>query len=65
MLWEKLIRQFVSPAETSGLLQMLDQINAALHRGYNLAKTEMRRLFTLGHMNREIFMLVLGNMWGT
>ena len=59
---EKQILQFVSPPDTTGLLQPLDHINAKLHSAYRTAKDG---LITSAHMNRESFMNILGEIWPT
>lgn len=57
---EKEIIQFVSPPDTTGLLQPLDQINAKFHTSYNEATKE---LFIDDHINRETFMILLSKIW--
>ena len=54
---------FVSPADTTGVTQLLDQINQKLHLEY---KTSKEGLFTpwMTTINREGFMLTLSEMWG-
>ena len=59
---EKDIYQFVSPPDTTGLLQPLDQINSLLHRAYTESK---KNLFVGRHINRETFMCMLGELWPT
>lgn len=61
---EKEIRQFVSPPDTTGpgLLQPLDQINSAFHTAYRDAKED---LVVSSHINREVFMTILGDIWPT
>ena len=56
------ILQFLSPPDTTGLLQPLDQINAALHSAYRRGKQEM---LVDEHINREKFMNILDGMWST
>ena len=57
---EKQILQFVSPPDTTGLLQPLDQINSSLHSAY---RNETENLFTDDHINRETFMVLLAKAW--
>ena len=58
---EKKIRQFVSPPDTTGLLQPLDQINSMLHSSYRKC---LENKFDSGvHLNRESFMLILAEIW--
>ena len=58
---EKQIYQFVSPPDTTGLLQPLDQINSMLHSAY---RNCVERNFAPGsHVNRESFMLILAEIW--
>ena len=59
---EKKILQFVSPPDTTGLLQPLDQINAKLHSAYRTAKDG---LIASAHINKEAFMNILGEIWPT
>ena len=58
---EKQIYQFVSPPDTTGLLQPLDQINSMLHKAY---RNCLEKHFAPGsHVNRESFMLILAEIW--
>ena len=58
---EKQIHQFVSPPDTTGLLQPLDQINSMLHSAY---RNSLEENFAPGsHVNRESFMLILAEIW--
>ena len=58
---EKKIRLFISPPDTTGVTQLLDQCNRNIHLEYKVAKA---CLFTpTMKVNREGFMLSLGNMW--
>ena len=52
---------FLSPPDTTGLLQLLDQINQMLHRCYKDCKEDMFTL--LSSINREGFMLILAEVW--
>ena len=60
---EKEIYQFVSPPDTTGLLQPLDQINSKLHTSYRDAVVE--NIFVGDHINRETFMIMLADIWQT
>ena len=61
-LKEKNIRLFLSPPDTTGLTQLLDQVNKSLHLAY---KNEKQNLFNPEQtINREGFMMILGNIWG-
>ena len=60
---EKEIFQFVSPPDTTGLLQPLDQINSKLHTTYR--DTVEENLLADNHVNRETFMRILAMMWPT
>ena len=54
---------FVGPPNTTGVTQLLDQINARLHGEYRHMK---KTLFTpFSTISREGFMEILGNMWPT
>lgn len=58
---EKKIRLFISPPDTTGVTQLLDQCNKNIHLEYKVANAN---LFTsVMTVNREAFMLSLGNMW--
>ena len=59
---EKKINQFLSPPDTTGLLQPLDQINAKLHTSYRECT---KSLFQDDHVNRETFMVLLSKIWST
>ena len=50
---------FISPQDTTGVTQLLDQIIKALHEHYANAK---EKLFNQT-INREAFMLSLAGMW--
>ena len=58
---EKEIYQFVSPPDTTGLLQPLDQINSKLHTTYR--DTVEENLLADNHVNRETFMRILAILW--
>ena len=52
---------FIGPSDTTGVTQLLDQINQALHHGYRMAKGQ---LFSASMtINREGFMTILADMW--
>ena len=59
---EKSIRLFISPPDTTGVTQMLDQCNQRIHSEYRKAKAN---LFTsMMTINRESFIMVtLADMW--
>ena len=57
---DKQIYQFVSPPDTTGLLQLLDQVNSLLHSCYASSKEQ---LFTEDRINRETFMTLLSGIW--
>ena len=60
-LQEKEIRLFLSPPDTTGVTQLLDQVNKNVHLEYKNAKDN---LFTpMMTVNREAFMIILANMW--
>ena len=62
-LREKEIHLFISPPDTNGVTQLLDQINKALHEHYANAKES---LFTqLQSINREPFMISLSSIYAT
>ena len=58
---EKKIHLFISPPDTTGVTQLLDQCNRSIHLAYKVAKAD---LFTpTMKVNREGFMLSLAKMW--
>ena len=60
-LRSKQILLFVSPPDTTGVTQLLDQINKILHQEY---ETEKGSMFTeFNTLNREAFMLILARIW--
>ena len=60
-LRSKQILLFVSPPDTTGVTQLLDQINKILHQEY---ETEKGSMFTeFNTLNREAFMLILATIW--
>ena len=60
---EKEILQFVSPPDTTGLLQPLDQINSMLHSSYR--ECAEKYLKSHEHLDRESFMKILAEIWPT
>ena len=57
------MRLFISPQDTNGVTQMLDQMNQALHSKYHEVKSN---LFTANAtVNREGFMTILADVWPT
>ena len=59
---EKQMTSHVSPADTTSVTQVLDQLNAALHSRYDV---ECAKFFRDNHINREVFMEVLSEVWKT
>ena len=61
-LRENLIYLFITPADTTGVTQLLDQDpNSSLHREYDAEKKKLFPSFQT--INREGFMTILGNIW--
>lgn len=60
-LRNKNIRLFISPPDTTGVTQLLDQINQKLHSEYRSAKSELFSPFMT--INREGFMKILAELW--
>ena len=60
-LREKEIHLYISPPDTTGLTQLLDQINKALHEHYANAKENLFNQHQT--INRKVFMLPLASMW--
>ena len=58
---EKKIRLFISPPDTTGVTQLLDQCNRNIHLEYKVAKACLFK--PTMKVNREGFMLSLANMW--
>ena len=57
------MRLYISPPDTTGVTQMLDQVNQALHSQYREVKTD---LFTPNStVSREGFMTILSDVWPT
>ena len=51
----------MSPADTTGVTQLLDQLNKNIHQEY---EKEKACLFTdFNTLNREAFMIILANIW--
>ena len=62
-LREQQIYLFISPPDTTGVTQLLDQINHALHDNYRQQKREE---FLAHHtINREGFVHILSKLWDT
>ena len=60
-LRDKEMHLFITRPDTTGVTQLLDQVNHALHNEYRNCKAE---LFTHAMtINRERFMTVLGDLW--
>ena len=60
-LLAKEIQLFVTPPDTTGVTQLLDQLNKNIHQEYEKEKVSMFTDFNT--LNREAFMLILANMW--
>jgi len=57
------MKLFISPPDTTGVTQMLDQVNQSLHSKYREVKSD---LFTAAStINREGFMTILADVWPT
>ena len=56
------IRLFISPPDTTGVTQLLDQLNKNIHQEYEKEKALMFTEFN--SLNREAFMLILSRIWG-
>ena len=54
-------RLFITPPDTTGITQLLDQINQKLHSEYRSAKSELFIPFMT--INREGFMKILATLW--
>ena len=54
-------RLFITPPDTTGATQLLDQINQKLHSEYRSAKSELFIPFMT--INREGFMKILATLW--
>ena len=52
---------FVSPPDTTGVTQLLDQINKTLHQEYEAEKASMFTEFNT--LNREAFVFILARIW--
>ena len=59
---EKQMTSHVFPPDTTSVTQILDQLNAALHSRYS---AECEKFFRDNHINREVFMEVLSEVWQT
>ena len=58
------IWMFVGPPDTTSITQLLDQINAALHRAYRQGVDNLMKSTRVGlSLNREVFVTILANMW--
>ena len=57
----KSIKLFVTPPDTTGVTQLLDQINQKLHSENRSAKSELFTLFLT--INRESFMKIVAMLW--
>ena len=60
-LLNKKIQLFVTPPETTGVTQLLDQFNKNIHNKYEKEKASMFTDFNT--FNKEAFMLILANIW--
>ena len=52
---------FLSPPDTNGVTQLLDQVNKNVHLEYKNAKDNLFK--PMMTVNREAFMLILANVW--
>ncbi|XP_065672342.1 uncharacterized protein LOC136090155 [Hydra vulgaris] len=60
-LQSKNIRMFLTPPDTTGVTQLLDQLNKNLHHEYRGMK---ENIFTdFNSLNKEAFMMILGRIW--
>ena len=57
----KKMRLFITPPGTTGITQLLDQINQKLHSEYSSTKSELFTLFM--KINREGFMKTIAVLW--
>ena len=55
------INLFISPPDTTGVTQLLDQLNKNIHQEYEREKASMFTEFN--SLNREAFMVILANIW--
>ena len=62
-LLKKQIYPYLSYPDTTGVTQLLDQLNKNIHQEYATKKDSMFTEFST--INREGFMLVLANIWNT
>jgi hypothetical protein len=62
-LLSKQIQPFLTYPDTTGVTQLLDQLNKNLHQEYKVEKASMFTDFST--LNRESFMLILANIWNT
>lgn len=53
--------RFISPSYTTGVTDLLDQLNKNIHQEYEEEKSAM--LTEFNSLNRESFMLILTNIW--
>ena len=60
--FERDIKVFLGPPDTTSVTQMLDQINAVLHTSYG---QELSNFYLDSYINRETFMTILGLIWPT
>jgi len=60
-LRDKNIRLFITPPDTTGVTQLLDQINQKLHSEYRSSKSELFSPFMT--INGEGFMKILAQLW--
>ena len=60
-LLSKEIWLFISPPDTTGVTQLLAQVNKNLHHEYQKAKSSLFN--PMQNINREAFMTILGDIW--
>ena len=56
------IRLFLTPPDTTGVTQLLDQLNKNIHYKYRVTKENMFK--STEAINKEAFMIILANIWG-
>ena len=62
-LFQNEIWLFITPADTTDVTQLLDQLNKIIHQQYKVAKDGLFTAFNA--INREAFMIILANIWNT
>ena len=62
-LRDRLMSLFISPPDTTGVTQLLNQLIKIIYQQYIITKKEMFTPFNT--INREAFMIILANIWPT